>query len=401
MEYYLERANELAAEIIANRRYIHEHAETGMELPGTVAFVCEQLKSYGIEPRLCGGGVVAEIGRPGKSILLRADMDALVQNEVSGVDYACKSGEACHSCGHDCHTAMLLGASKMLKEKEKELSGTVRLMFQPGEEIIIGAKAMADDGLLDEVPDAAIAIHIQFGPSDYIHAQTGKPIVRHPKVVTYVVGPATQSADIFRIKVHGTSSHGSEPNKGISAISAALAMIAAMERLVSMEVSCKEEAVCTVCTIHGGTACNIIANEVEFTGTFRTLNNEVRALLTRRTEEICKGIASAFKATVDVSYDAGVACVFNDPEFTEEMVGYIDEIAPASYPVKIAPGSEDYSIVSEAVPKSLYFNLCAGSPEEGCNYPGHDPHMTLDEDSLRYGAALYAHCADRWLKNNA
>ncbi len=402
MEYYLQRATELSDEIIANRRYIHENAETGMELPNTVRFVREQLKSYGIESEECGGGVVAYIGKPGgKTILLRADMDALVQNEVSGVPFACKSGNACHSCGHDCHTSMLLAAAKMLKEKEAELDGQVMLMFQPAEEYIIGAKSMIDAGLFDKVmPDAAFGMHIQFGPNDFVDALTGKPVVRHPKLVTYALGFEMKSADEPHILVHGKSAHGSEPNMGCSAISAACAMVTALERIISMEISARDEAAYTICKFNGGTAVNIIADEVEFSGTFRTMDNSVRDLLFKRTEEVCKGIAAAFGVTVDIKYRVGVPCVYNEPEFTKEMVSYGDEIVPVSKQVNIINGSEDFALIAEAIPKSTFLFLCAGSPEEGYNYPAHDPHMTLDEDTFRYGAALYAHCAQRWLANN-
>ncbi len=160
------------------------------------------------------------------------------------------------------------------------------------------------------------------------------------------------------------------------------------------------QAVYTICVIKGGTACNIIADEVEFYGTFRTMDNDVRDLLFKRTEEICKGIAAAFGVEVEIVYRVGVPCVYNDPEFTKEIVSYSDAIVPASFQTNILAGSEDFSLISEAIPKSAFLFLCAGSPEEGYNYPAHDPHMTLDEDSFRYGAALYAHCAQKWLANN-
>ncbi len=402
MEYYLQRATELSDEIIANRRYLHENAETGFDLPNTIRFVCEQLTSYGYEPEQLGGGVVAYCGKPGgKTILLRADMDALVQNEVSGVPYACKSGVACHSCGHDCHTAMLLAAAKMLKEKEAELDGQVMFMWQPAEELISGAKAMIEAGLFSKVkPDAAIGMHIQFGPNNFVDANTGNPVVRHPKLVTYALGFEMKSADEPHFYVHGKSAHGSEPNMGRSAISAACAMVMALERIISMEISAKDEAAYTICKFTGGTAVNIIADEVEFTGTFRTMDNGVRDLLFKRTEEICKGIAAAYGVEVDINYRVGVPCVYNEPEFTKEIVSYGDAIVPASKQVNIINGSEDFALIGEAIPKSTFLFLNAGSPEEGYNYPAHDPHMTLDEDSFRYGAALYAHCAQQWLANN-
>ena len=185
MNAYLERAIQLEEEIILNRRHIHKYPELGMELPKTVRFVCEQLRSYGYEPELIGGGVTCTVGNPGRVILLRGDMDALPMQEESGVEYASVHKGVCHSCGHDTHTAMLLAAAKMLKEKEQELAGTVKFMFQPGEEVIEGAKSMIDAGILDNPKvEAALALHIQFGNTLYTDADTGEAIARSPGVIT-------------------------------------------------------------------------------------------------------------------------------------------------------------------------------------------------------------------------
>ena len=163
MNYY-ERAMELKEETIANRRYMHAHAETGLDMPGTKAFVMEKLTEYGLEPRDCGYGVTATLGKGGKVILLRADMDALPMPEESGEPFACPTGTEAHACGHDFHAAMLLTAAKMLREKEDMLEGTVKFMFQPAEETFQGSKNMVGEGILENPKvDAALAYHVSPG----------------------------------------------------------------------------------------------------------------------------------------------------------------------------------------------------------------------------------------------
>lgn len=171
---FLERANELFDEMVECRRHIHRNAECGMELPLTVEYVSEKLRSYGYEPKPVAGGIVCTVGSGERTMLLRGDMDALPQTEVSGVPFACETG-ACHSCGHDMHTTMLLGAAKMLKECESELKGTIKLMFQPGEELLEGAKAMIKAGVLENpVVDCAMAIHCYPGDSCSIRYSHGR-----------------------------------------------------------------------------------------------------------------------------------------------------------------------------------------------------------------------------------
>lgn len=401
MNAYLERAMELEDEIIRNRRHIHKYPELGMELPKTVRFVCEKLRSYGYKPELIGGGVTCTVGNPGKVILLRGDMDALPMQEESGVEYASVNDGVCHSCGHDTHTAMLLAAAKMLKEREHELAGTVKFMFQPGEEVIEGAKSMIDAGILDNPKvDAALALHIQFGNTLYTDADTGEDVARSPGVITYVPGYATQSGDQFLVTVTGEASQSSEPYKGVSAITAAAHMVTAIEQLVSMEVNCQEQAVVAVCKICGGTAANILCSEVTLEGTIRTFDNDLRIQLLNRFEEICRNTAKTFRADVKVEIVKAVPCVYNDPAFSEEMSGYMREICPEIHRVLRTPGGEDFAWVSHMTGKGLLANLGVGSAKEGYIYPGHHPKMTIDESALKLGAAIYAHCADSWLRSH-
>ena len=198
---FWKRAQELKDEITQNRRRIHQNAEVGLNLPNTKAFVMEKLREYGLKPTECGHGVTATLGKPGKTLLLRADMDALPMPEESGEPFACPTGETAHACGHDMHTAMLLTAAKMLKENEDALCGTVKLMFQPAEETFEGARDMLENGLLENPPvDAALAYHVAAGKSP----------------VGFVMyndsGVMMASVDGFEITVHGRGSHGATPS---------------------------------------------------------------------------------------------------------------------------------------------------------------------------------------------
>ncbi len=226
MNYFLNRAKELEQELIAMRRELHSYAELGFDLPKTNAFVTEKLRSYGYEPKTVGkAGVTCTVGKGGKVLLLRADMDALPMPEESGMPYAAQNGH-CHSCGHDCHTAMLLIAAKMLKEKEGELKGTVKFMFQPAEELLAGAAAMVEDGILENPKvDVALGLHISVGMDD-----TRSGIIR------YIPGVANNSGDAIRISIQGHGVHGSKAYLGVDAINIAAHTIIALQEILALEI---------------------------------------------------------------------------------------------------------------------------------------------------------------------
>ena len=207
MDFY-ERALELREETTAYRRHLHENAEVGVHLPKAAAYVKEQLSTMGLSPRVCGEGITATLGRGGRTLLLRADMDALPMREESGLPFACTTGGAAHCCGHDLHTAMLLTAAKLLKEREGELKGTVRLMFQTGEEVFKGAENMIENGILeDPKPDAALAFHVGAGKMPvglYMYNDTGAAMM--------------SSMDGFKITVRGRGAHGAYPHNAIDPI---------------------------------------------------------------------------------------------------------------------------------------------------------------------------------------
>lgn len=404
-EEFLKEAAGMQQELVDIRRYLHAHAETGFELSGTKAFVREQLCKMGYEPQDCGkSGLVALAGgkKPGKVFLLRADMDALPITEESGEPFASTNGKM-HACGHDLHTTMLLGAAKLLKEREDEINGTVKLMFQPSEETFEGAADMLNAGLLDHPKvDAGLMIHVMasmpFAPGTVIVSDGG------------VSAPA---ADYFTIDVQGKGCHGSMPNNGVDPINVAAHIVTALQELHARELALVDEAVLTFGSIHGGSVGNVIPNSVQLQGTIRTYDEEVRAFLKKRMEEIAQGIAQTFRATATVSFGSGCPTLKNDNEVSACAVKYATELLGASQAFSAGQlaamagpgkaqktaGSEDFAYVSQQIP-SVMLALAAGHPEQGHCYPQHHPKATFDETVLSKGSAVYAYQALRWLEEH-
>ena len=269
----LQQAMKLKKELTAHRRWLHAHAETGFDLTDTRDYVLEQLTRMGYTPRLCGRcGVTADLN-PGASptILLRADMDALPIREEAPLPFACKAGKM-HACGHDLHTAMLLGAAKLLRNQA--IQGNVRFLFQPAEELLEGAKDVIASGVLEGV-DAAMMIHVTVGAP----LPTGMAIISSP-------GVSAPAADYFTISIRGKSCHGSAPQDGIDPLPAAAQILLAFQNIQTRELGLNDRAVLTIGSIHGGTAANVIADSVEMRGSLRTADETVRAKLRRRMEEI-------------------------------------------------------------------------------------------------------------------
>ena len=391
MANYLEEAQAMREEIVAHRLYLHQHAELGFELTETIAYVCQTLRGYGYEPRLLGGGVTCTVGSGAPVILLRADMDALPQTEESGEPFASQTG-ACHSCGHDAHTAMLLGAAKLLKAHEAELAGTVKLMFQAGEETLKGSQKMINAGILEDPKvDAAMGFHMNFGANGYEDMRPG--------VLLYAEHQAMASADEFRITVKGVSAHGSTPFRGVSAAHVASAIVTALQQLLPMEVDASEQAILSVGSVHSGSASNIVPGEAVIGGSFRTFSPQAREYLRQRVPELASGIAAAWRAKAETEYTIGVAPNVNDEALTREMAGYASGVMKKVQVISPVKGSEDFANLCRYVP-TFFANICAGGEKEGYLYSMHNPKARLDEDALPYGAALHVTCAMNWLSHH-
>ena len=390
MNYY-ERALELKDETIANRRHIHKNAETGLDLPKTKAYVMEKLTEYGLEPKDCGYGVTATLGKGGKVLLLRADMDALPMPEESGEEFACPTVKEAHTCGHDFHAAMLLTAAKMLKEKEDTLEGTIKFMFQPAEETFEGSKNMIENGILENPPvDAALAYHVSPGKMPI-----GLFMYNDKDTMMY-------SVDGFKITIHGKGSHGAYPHVGIDPINIGVHIHLALQELIARESDPTHSCVLTIGQFAGGTAANIIPETAVLQGTIRTNKPEARELLARRMKEVAEKTAAVYNGTVDIEMISEVPPLICNPKLTDEVVGYMQELGIPGltpYPGISASASEDFAVIAEKVP-STFMYLSAGYLDERGQYPAHHPKAQFNEDVCPIGAACLAHCASQWLKNN-
>ncbi len=394
MNQYLQSAREMMPKLAEDRRRIHQMGGVGFDLRQSADYILDELEKAGIEGReICPCGIVATIGQGGKTILLRADFDALPLEEATGLPFANQSG-SCHACGHDFHAAMLLAAARMLKARERELRGTVKLMFQPSEETLEGSMAMIKAGLLENPKvDAAFAIHVGAGSPA---SETGT--VRYSRGATYSAG------DKLVVTVRGRGGHGATPSKNIDPVTAAAQIIVAIQHIISMEVPTSERVTVTFGVIQGGTADNIIPDEVVFKGTIRTFSREMREFVKRRVQEIAELTGKAMRADVEVAYNpVSVPPVVNDAAMAEKMFPYLEEITgPGRTALLNEPtsfGSEDFAHVTERVP-GVMINLGAGTPDKGYDKAMHNPAVLLDEGALPYGAAILANCAERWLEDN-
>ncbi len=390
MDFY-KRALELSEETIAHRRWLHTNAEVGLKMPKGQAYVLNQLKSCGLDPHPCGHGVTAQLGPDGgKTILLRADMDALPMPEESGEAFACPTGTEAHACGHDFHAAMLLTAAKMLKENEASLRGRVRFMFQPAEETFEGAKDMMANGILDGV-DAALAYHVGSGrmPIGLFMYNSG--------------GTMMYSVDGFRITVHGRGAHGAYPHCSIDPINIGVHIYLALEALIAREADPGKACVLTIGNFSAGSAPNIIPDLAVLQGTLRTNDSASREKLVRRIKETAQKTAEVFGGSTQIEMISQVPPLVCDPVVTDAMVRYMKELPiPGLTPVPdtSASASEDFASIAAKVP-SVFMYLSAGYLDERGDAPAHNPKVRFNEAVCPIGSACLAHCAVRWLEENA
>ena len=395
---FINEAQTLENELVENRRYLHQNAEVGFELTKTTEYVKNKLEELGFQVTPCGkNGLVALIGNGnGKTFLLRADMDALPIKEETNVDCACKTGNM-HACGHDFHTAMLLGAAKLLKNHENEIKGTIKLMFQPAEEILSGAKNMIENGVLENPkPDGALMIHVMAG----LPLKTGTIIVAN--------GISAPAADYFTINIQGKGCHGSTPQQGIDSLTIGAHTLIALQEINARELGVSDEATLTIGKMKGGTTGNVIADKTVLEGTLRAYDEEVREHIKKRISEISQGIADTFRGKGTADFGNGCPPLKNDRELSEEIERYLTNAFGEEWVLNTekmggrtnkSGGSEDFSYISQEVP-SVMLALAAGNSEEGYIYPQHHPKVKFDEKVLPIGSAVLAESAFSWLENH-
>lgn len=369
--------------LIEKRRYFHMYPEVSGKEYQTSKVIQQELDRFGIPWRLCGmeTGILATItGKlPGKTILLRGDLDALTVKETTNAPYASSVEGVMHACGHDCHAAMLLTAARMLNDMKDTLHGTVKLAFQPAEEVAEGAKAMIEEGALDGV-DACFAIHV-WGTVD-----AGK--------VSLDAGPRMASADLFSVKIKGKGAHGAEPDCGVDAIVATAAAINNLQSVVSREISPASPAVLTIGTISGGTRFNVIAEECEITGTTRCFDPVVWDQFEERVKRILNHTAESYRASAEITYNRVCPPVVNDENFVALAQKSAKKVMGEDCLAHIPPttGAEDFSQFASRVPGAI---ALLGIKNEACGaiWPNHSGNFSVDESQLIKGAMLYVQVA--------
>ncbi|GIX05985.1 MAG: amidohydrolase [Candidatus Poribacteria bacterium] len=387
-----QEAASLYAEAVALRRDFHAHPEPSFQEHRTAERVTEYLDRLGLKviPRVGKTGVVAllEGGRPGRTVLLRADMDALPIEEQNEVPYRSQTPGWMHACGHDGHTTIGLLAAKLLAQHREKLPGQVKFAFQPAEEIVQGAQAMIADGVLDDPPvEAAFGLHLwSLSPVGELAARPG---------------PILAANDTLHVRIHGRGGHGAMPHQTADPIVAAAETVLALQTIVSRSVPPEERAVLSVGTLHGGSAVNVIPQTAELSGTIRTMERSVQKRIHQRVRTLIEGIAQAYECRAEVEIVQDCPAVVNDPEATRLVAETAQALyGPQAY--REHPGlmaSEDMAFFLQRVPGCFFF--LGAAPEGREPAPHHHPQFDINERALPIGAAMLAALAWRFLEAQA
>jgi amidohydrolase len=386
---YRAEAEALFPQLVAWRRDLHRHPELSFQEVRTSGIVAQTLGALGYELRtgVARTGVVALLhgGRPGPTVMLRADMDALPIQEISEASYASETPGVMHACGHDGHVAIGLGVATLLARHAAELPGNVLFVFQPAEERDGGAAAMIAAGALaDPTPDMAFGLHVWNPmPAGRIVAQAGAIM---------------SAADVLRIVVRGKGGHGAEPHETVDAIAVTGQVLSALQTIVSRNVNPQDTAVLSIGMVRGGTAFNIIAETVELQGTLRTFSSSVRETVLTRLRVLLDGVTAGMGAECDLAVTPLTGPVVNDPVASEIARAAAIQVAGSTAVGWHAPlmVSEDFAAYAQRVP-ACFVLLGSGNAELGLNAPHHNPRFDFDERVLPMGVALLATAATRYL----
>ena len=377
-------------EMVAFRRDLHRHPELPWEEFRTTERIAQELDKIGIAYRRTEPtGIIAEIqgGKPGKRILLRADIDALPVQELSeNIDYKSTIDGKMHACGHDTHASMLLTAAKALYEIRDQLKGNVRLVFQPAEEVAQGAKGMIKQGVLDGV-DSAFGMHI------WSQMPVGK--------ISCVVGSSFASADLLTVRFKGRGGHGSMPHDTVDAVMVASAFVMNVQSIVSREVSPLDPAVVTIGRMDVGTRFNVIAENAVLDGTVRCFNVAVRDKIESAIRRYANQVAAMYRATAEVEYIYGTLPVINDKEsalLAQKVIveSFGEEALYFEAPTTVG---EDFSYYTENIPGAFAL-VGSGNPDKDTQWPHHHGCFNVDEDGMALGAEFYAQYTWAYLNQN-
>ena len=395
-----EEAHDLLDEAVRLRRDLHRHPEVGNELPTTRARILEELDDLDLDVTLheSTSGIAALLtgGRPGPTILLRGDMDALPMPEQTGLDFASEVDGTMHACGHDTHVAMLAASARLLAGRRANLPGRVLFMFQPGEEGHHGARYMLEEGLLDVPPlsdgtpspvSAAAAIHITSAlPTGWVSTRRGAIMA---------------SSDTLRITVRGAGGHASEPHRTRDPVPIACEIVQAIQTMVTRKVDVFDPAVVTVASIHAGTTTNVIPDACEILGTVRAVSDTTRQRVHDGLRRVAEGVAAAHEMEVDVEVEMGYPVTVNDGDFASFAAGVARDVIGEDRTILLANpvmGAEDFSYVLQRVPGSMLFLGATPDGQDPRSAPAnHSTKVYFEEDAMVQGIALYSALALRHL----
>ncbi len=381
-------------ELVATRRDLHMHPETGFEVQRTAGIVADRLRALNLDAVVTGIGQtgvkgVLKGGKPGKTLLIRADMDALPIEEETGLEFRSQNPGKMHACGHDGHTSILLTAARILARRRAEIPGTIVFCFQPAEEGGGGARAMMADGIMENpTVDASIGLHLW---QDF---PLGEVVV--------VSGAAMSGANGYHVTIQGQGGHGAMPHKTVDALLVAATIVSNLQILISREVDPLQPVVVTVGSLHAGSAANVIADTAEFRGTTRFFDAGVSDFVAKRFPQIVQTMAESMRATATVDYWRGGHPVMNDPHMADLVREAASAVVGAEH-VKPGPPlmpSEDYSEFTARVP-SCYFFVGSHNKETGQVWDHHHPKFDFDERALSIGVEIMVDTALRYLNENA
>jgi amidohydrolase len=371
---------DLVAEVIALRRDIHAHPELGFEEVRTAKLVAARLRELGYDEVHEGIAVTGVVGvmrgaRPGKTVMLRADMDALPLPEETGRPFASQNDGKMHACGHDGHVAMLLGAARLIAQGKADLAGTIVLCFQPAEEGRGGAKKMVDEGMLERFGvERAYGLHL------FSQLATG--------VLGFREGPFYASSDSLEIRIDGFGGHGAAPHLSIDPILVAAEFVASVQKVVSRQIDPMEPAVVTIGAIHGGTTHNVIPTSVTLLGTVRAFDHGVREKMAERIERVLRGVCDAAGATYSFEYLWRYPVTSNDAAQTQYARALAERTFGAARAITSEKhmGAEDFSFFAERVPASYFVLGCSG--DAATSFPHHHGKFDVDEAALETGVRI-------------